>query len=395
MDDFLSFYENKGFVRWIYFPDKQAVNYWEEYLNLHPQERKNIEFSRLLLLQLKSKKEIANQQEIDKLFCKILREIERKKMIAKLKRRFISCSKYVAIALILLSVGVALLKWKEQSILNRQIANIPAFENKDARLIMPDKSIIIERKESKIEYCKNGEVVINQKDTIKSTFSKSSSSKLNQLIVPYGKSSSITLPDSTIAYLNSGSRLLYPSCFEGDIRKVYLVGEGFFKVSHKPEKPFIVKTNNLNVEAFGTSFNVSAYPGDQTTEVVLVTGKVGVGESTFNLFCDIKVLLPNQLALFDRTTRITSIKNVDVENYTAWHKGYMNFESIDLSRIVLKIERRYNINIKLKDAFLRSKKISGKLKLREDKEVVLQILASSASMELIKINEHNYVLVSR
>lgn len=395
MEDFLSYCENKSFVRWVYHPDKQTNDYWEEYLKHHPKERKEIELSRLLLSLLKSKKEPDSQQDISEIFYKIGKKIEQKKKTLRLKRVFVSFSKYAALVLIFLSIGIALVKWREQSNFKNQIANVPAFDSKDARLIMAHKSIIIKKKESKIEYCKNGEVIINKKDTIRRTSSKSPTPELNELIVPYGKSSSITLSDGTIAYLNAGSRLLYSSYFEGNSRKVYLVGEAYFEVSHNPQKPFIVKTNRLNVKALGTSFNVSAYPGDQITEVVLVTGKVGIEENTFKLFGKQQIIFPSQLASFNRRTNKMTVKRVKIDNYTAWHKGYMNFESVDLSRIVLKIERHYNINIKFNDPFLGSKKISGKLKLREDKEDVLQVLASSSSTKLIKINEKNYVLVSR
>ena len=55
---------------------------------------------------------------------------------------------------------------------------------------------------------------------------------------------SLTLPDGTIAYLNSESSLSYPSRFNGDFRKVKLSGEAYFEVAKDPEKKFILSTTH-------------------------------------------------------------------------------------------------------------------------------------------------------
>jgi ferric-dicitrate binding protein FerR (iron transport regulator) len=215
---------------------------------------------------------------------------------------------------------------------------------------------------------------------------------MNQLIVPYGRNSSVTLSDGTIAFLNAGSSLVYPSVFGKKNREVFLVGEGYFQVAHNPEKPFVVKTNKLNVRALGTCFNVQAYPEDDIIEVVLVEGKVSLSDNTFRFINKDYMLKPNQLASYNVKNSETTVRQVDPENYVSWYEGYMNFESIELSRIVLKLERFYNIRLKLDNPFMGGKKISGKLKLKENKDEVLEILASTASAKLIKLDEQIYVL---
>ncbi len=399
MDDFLRYFENRKFVRWVFDPDEQTDSYWKTYLEDHPEERKKIELDWIILSDLKTKKVPDSKEEVYDLFCRTVRRIDQRKKAYRIRRTVISFSKYAAVAFVFLAIGMGVMKWQHQSglgYIDSQFADVPVLDSKDAQLIMPDKSIVIKDQKSRIECLDSGGVIINNRDTVKSsTTSRSSSSektKLNELIVPYGKNSSIILPDSTVAFLNAGSRLLYSSSFEGKTREVYLVGEGFFEVSHHPERPFIVRTRDLNVKALGTSFNVSVYPGDQIAEVVLVTGKVGITENSFNLFKRPEVLTPNQLVSYDRKTSEMEVRQVNVENYITWHLGYMNFESIDLSRIILKLERYYNINIKLNDPFLGVRKITGKLKLENDRNKVLEVLAKTSSTGLIKINEQNYVL---
>lgn len=215
---------------------------------------------------------------------------------------------------------------------------------------------------------------------------------MNQLIVPYGKQSSIRLPDGTMAYLNAGSRLMYPAVFSGKNREVFLLGEGYFEVSHNPQKPFVVKTNDINVVALGTVFNVSAYPADKIIETVLINGQVVIRDNSFHIFKKDLVLKPNDLVSFNRESLETVSKQVNTNEYVAWHEGYLNFQSVDLSRIILKVERYYNVRIMLENPMLGARSITGKLLLKDDKEKVMEALASSARVELFKINETAYGL---
>ena len=76
--------------------------------------------------------------------------------------------------------------------------------------------------------------------------------------MPRGEQKQVTLPDGTTAYLNSGTLLVYPQKFTGDLRSVYLIGEANFDVKKDKQHPFIVKTNHLKVKVLGTKFNVHA-----------------------------------------------------------------------------------------------------------------------------------------
>ena len=79
-----------------------------------------------------------------------------------------------------------------------------------------------------------------------------------------GMRTSCNLPDGTVAYLNSGSTLIYPVPYDNDKRAVTLDGEGYFKVTHDPEKPFIVNVadGKMRVKVLGTEFNLQAYLGE-------------------------------------------------------------------------------------------------------------------------------------
>ena len=59
---------------------------------------------------------------------------------------------------------------------------------------------------------------------------------------PAGQHVRISLNDGSEVDLNSGSRLIYPSIFSGKERRVKLVGEARFDVSHNERQPLIVET---------------------------------------------------------------------------------------------------------------------------------------------------------
>ena len=102
------------------------------------------------------------------------------------------------------------------------------------------------------------------------------------------------------------------------------------------------------------------------------------------------ILKPNYLATFNRETLVTTSRQVDANQYVTWHKGILNFQSTDLNNIIIKVERYYNIKVLLDNPTLGTRSITGKLMLKEEKEAVLEVLASTARVELHKIDENTY-----
>ena len=74
------------------------------------------------------------------------------------------------------------------------------------------------------------------------------------------------LPDGTHIWLNAGSVLRYYGDLTGRRRVVELDGEGFFKVRHDADRPFILQMEDMNIEVLGTEFDVINYAELATTE---------------------------------------------------------------------------------------------------------------------------------
>src|SRR5690606_37727632 len=86
----------------------------------------------------------------------------------------------------------------------------------------------------------------------------------------YGDRSTIYLPDGSKVCLNSGSKITFDNTFKSGVRKLSLEGEAFFSVKKDSEIPFIVNTDDLQVEVLGTEFNLKAYPDEESVSVTLV-----------------------------------------------------------------------------------------------------------------------------
>ncbi len=393
MDKFLKYFEDQQFVRWVLKPDQKLDDYWQDYIKSNSSEKKQIELARLLILQLRSKKEHNSETEAIELFSEIVQKLGPRNKKTVIRRIGLAVLKYAAVGILFFSLGIAVYYYQNTNQfdgISEQLGLVQDHNN--SQLILGDgKNVSIIEKESEIEYQANGNIVINNQDTVHAV-SGSQKQELNQLVVPNGKNSSIKLSDGTVAFINAGSRLVYPSFFEGKKREVFLFGEGFFEVAHNTDMPFIVKTVELEIEVLGTKFNVSAYPSDNIIETVLVEGKVRIKESGFQFMKNEYILNPNQRAAYNRKNSEVNISQVDVMNYVAWHEGYLNFEASALNRITKKLERYYNIKIQLSEPMLGMRTITGKLKLNEETESVLKVLANTASAELVKLNESTYVI---
>jgi len=171
-----------------------------------------------------------------------------------------------------------------------------------------------------------------------------------EVIAPMGSRTVVQLSDGSVVQLNYGSKIKYPQFFSGDTRKVVLTGEGFFKVAHNPEKPFIVKAGNLTINAVGTTFNVMAYADDDIIETTLVEGKVILNQMTPD--GNIKTvgsMIPRQHVNFNlKTTQIQSTQG-NIEKYISWTVGKLIFEDTPMPQVTERLSRMFNVDFQVQD----------------------------------------------
>ncbi len=185
------------------------------------------------------------------------------------------------------------------------------------------------------------------------------------------------LPDKSVVWLNAGSILKYPTKFSKDRRDVELVGEAYFEVSANKKHPFYVHTScGMNVFAYGTKFNVSAYKDDKVIETVLANGNVNIITPNRK----VAVMNPGEQITFDKTANKFSKKAVDVYEKIAWKEGKMIFRDAPLEIMLKKLARHFNVTIQLNNKYNRKYRYRATFK-NETLPQILNYLAKSASLK--------------
>lgn len=223
------------------------------------------------------------------------------------------------------------------------------------------------------------------------TFQKTISAPLiNEINVPVGSKTMITLSDNTKVWLNSGSTLRYSDYSDADKREVYLEGEAFFDVVENKHKPFIVKTTDISIKVLGTKFNVKSYPGENFVETTLIDGLIVIEEITARKEQKMNITLhPNQKATFTRATKelaldgisrkkitpmpikkVSIIEKVDPEPITSWKDNKLIFNNELFRSLLPKLERWYDVEIQLEDTVINNYRYTGLF----EKETVEQAL---------------------
>lgn len=156
-----------------------------------------------------------------------------------------------------------------------------------------------------------------------------------------GQKSKVMLSDGTVVYLNSTSKLTYPTAFDTDERVVYLSGEAYFDVTPNPERPFRVKTDALDVLVLGTEFNVKTK--DSNYDISLVEGKVRlITESNAKT-----ELSPGQQVSFNKESQVFSYNSFDTKFVTGWKDGSLVFRNSSFKEVMDQLHEWYGIHITL------------------------------------------------
>ncbi|NQU55219.1 MAG: FecR family protein [Bacteroidetes bacterium] len=232
---------------------------------------------------------------------------------------------------------------------------------------------------------------------------------------PAGAKSMVTLPDGSSIWLNAGSNLKYSNLYGKKNREVLLSGEAFFDVSKDKSKVFIVKTSDLNIKAYGTSFNVKSYPEESTVETTLVEGSIGVTRTRFSDKKNDEVMLePNQRVVYYKPSKsiaksVSEVKpeNVEVESevapkqkltyliskgieaeqFISWKDGTLLISSETLKDLAVKLERKYDVKIHFENKEIQNFKFTGALE-NETIEQVIEAIGMAANIDY-KIEERD------
>jgi ferric-dicitrate binding protein FerR (iron transport regulator) len=201
----------------------------------------------------------------------------------------------------------------------------------------------------------------------------------SEVTTRYGSKTKVTLPDGTVVWINSGSKLVYNNRDFGVVnREVTLVGEGFFDVAHDALHPFIIHAGKINVTVLGTAFDIKSYPGDKTIETTLIRGSI---EVSFTDQPEKTVLLKphEKLTVFNDERMITqslgTVKQDSSKGYkispmtfipsdstvveTSWVQNKLAFRGETFADLAVQMERWYNVNIDFSSSKIKHYRFTG------------------------------------
>jgi ferric-dicitrate binding protein FerR (iron transport regulator) len=204
-----------------------------------------------------------------------------------------------------------------------------------------------------------------------------------EITVPKGEKSELTLSDGTRIWINADSHVRFPGQFSNESRDIWLNGEAYFEVTSDTKRPFLVHTSELDVRVYGTKFNLKAYPDEDVIETTLVEGIVSLQtRNAINHKKEEVFLKPNHKAIYlkkkapaeiieelEREIReplkpkkILVSRTVRVEPDISWREGKLIFMEENFENIATKLERRYDVTINIENDQIKRVKYTGVLK---------------------------------
>ncbi len=373
----IKFLNDDLFIYWRVESSKELDDYWKNYISKNNHLRNDYYNAIKEFESIKSfKTEDLKNKELVKL------RIEESIKIYKKKTRnfYFSISAIAATLLILVTSTILTINFRNNATQELVVGKIT--QNNEIQLYA-GKQVVNINNNSTLDFSQSSNTTIIQ-DSLSQKSIQLADNKINKLVVPFGRRSTIILADGSKVWLNSGTEIEFPSDFKGNTREIKIKGEIFIDVV-KQNQSFIIHTPQSQIKVFGTSFNVSAYTDEAKESVVLVEGSVQIQSRSAKL-----LLSPNQLAEIENGN--IKSQNVNVSDYISWKSGFMQLNKMPLDEVLRKIGRYYNVEFRYnEDLKISDKTCSGKLFLSDD---IRDVLKAFTEMTLLKYEEESDKIIN-
>lgn len=382
------FLKDKDFIRWQLLGNEEDTLFWNDAIEEYPSLKLPIkEAIALYKDNIRFNDFSLSNPEISECIISLQNQIRHKKKRRTQKRIALSMSVIAASIAIIISLPLLFNTTGNEpdiSIFAQTLPDNNDLYSSDTRLIISENNtVFLNNEESSIHYEEGG---IKADENL---ILKEETAPYNQLITPYGKRSVITFSDGTKVWVNAGSKLTYPAEFNKGKREIYVDGEIYIEVSEDKERPFVIKTRQMEIEVLGTKFNVSAYETDKANSVVLLSGSVSVSSNSRSKNV---ILKPDQM--YSDIDGSATVENVDASIYALWTQGLYQFESEKLANILTRLERYYGVQIEC-DTTTAELKCSGKLDMKEDMNKLLDELSQALPVAYRQNSNGSYTINER
>jgi hypothetical protein len=382
---FEDFLQDDFFIEFVLNPTEESDSFWREFQD---ENKENLADFRKAVNCIKDlNKDLLDDDNVRMIWNNIKKTNNKKN--SKTKIRYITISGLVAASIALFIFFRSYSFSPTQDIEEQGIKSF-AYENTsvtpatEAQLILSDDKIVtLSNQESVISYDSTS-IKVSSQEILK----KEKSAAFNQLIIPKGKRSFLTLSDGTKIWVNSGTRVVFPVEFKGDKREIYVDGEIYIDVQPDKLKSFIVRTSDIDIQVLGTKFNVQAYSSDTQKRIVLKSGSIKLLSETNS-----KEILMHPNEMFELTDGKENITKVNVDIYTSWIDGIYICENERLNVILTRLSRYYGVEISV-DKESAELKCFGKLELKDELDKVMEIIKYIAPVNYV-YNNDKYIVTYR
>lgn len=197
-----------------------------------------------------------------------------------------------------------------------------------------------------------------------------------------GQKVDVMLPDGSEMILGPSSKLIYPSNFTGDQRKVFVMGSVYADIESDKKHPFVISTGSLDVVVYGTEFQLNSYESDSEVEVALVEGSVKLHNKADNR--DV-MMHPGDIVCYDKSTGNFIRKNFAAGYYRdIVANGGFQFVNQRLEDIASCLERHFNVTIYIDDEEIADERYFASFINNESVDEIFNVL-----------NAQNYMKVTR
>lgn len=223
-------------------------------------------------------------------------------------------------------------------------------------------------------------------------FTKEEPVQWHEVYTKRGETERITLADGTSLWINSDTKVIYPSRFDSDTRTIYIDGEIYADVTPDKRKPFIVSASDVRVRVHGTQFSVKAFAEMDNVEVALISGSVTMENCNHeNGFS--RTLKPGELVRYNKTFGTAEDYRINPATYGAWQNNHnIRFINNSLKDIAEYLERRFNVNIFIVDETLAKNQYYASFINNEGLDKILNTLNSDKRMSISK--KHDTIVIS-
>lgn len=203
-------------------------------------------------------------------------------------------------------------------------------------------------------------------------------SDIQQVVTKKGQRTVVRLSDSSIIHLGPESSIRFARQFNREkSRDIELMGEAFFEVYPDKEKPFVIRSGEMETRVLGTSFKVEAFPY-RPYSVKVATGKVRVSRTATDSLESLAVLTYGQALSFERKTGSQNRFMVNTADLTAWKEGRTLFEDISIDQLAGEMERWYDVDVQINDSEISAYRITIALSWKDPLEKSLKVIKEIA-----------------